>query len=120
MADWKKEAEKKAEKLGHELKAWKYEPFGGRKRHHTYCRLCREYVVIEKDNSIWGTAIDTHPVRDFNIPCRIKQVRYRCWGVKDRAKERWKYTLEKKRILKAFNAGGINQVINTMLGDYPK
>lgn len=114
----KKEAEKRAKKLGHELRKWKYSAFGGRRKHHAHCNLCHDYVCIDKDSSqAWGTAIDLRPVRIGND---IVRKICRCSGIKYRTEYRRKHTRERKRILKAFKQGGINQVIHETLGDYPK
>jgi len=112
----KTEAEKQAKELGHEIGVWKHESFHWR-GHYANCTLCGNYVYI--GNSKYnprGTAIEARPVRRNNGITRVKD---RCWGVKRRGKKRRAFTVKRISIIKAFEKGGIDAVVQNVLGKYP-
>ena len=117
IKDLKIQAEKEAKKLGHELESWRYDPDHGFGPHVAYCKLCHSYVWVRR-NCYGGTAIQSRPVRDSYGD--IRPVKDRCYGVKRRGEDRREYTHDRKRIIKAFDQGGIQQVIQEVLGQYPK
>ena len=110
---------KLANKLGHEMKDWSWEDFN--RWHWCHCRLCGRYLFVRGGHRK-NRGVQPY---DWQLDERIggpaiKRSDRRCWGVASRGKRRRRYTIKKRKIMVAYQSGGINAVIKHILGEYPE
>ena len=118
----RKLAIKLAEKLGHEIGAWRW--WDGQKQGLASCKLCGCWIGVSSDNRDWVYDPDDEDMYESSSGIKgtaifgfgFTQTTERCSGVKYRATQRMIWTKEYKRILNIINANSPEDAAKLICG----